>query len=359
MIDAIVDIPLPGQLTAPVGDGLAAAAQGHFLAGPENRLVPVAVGCVLDEPDCGYSPLVLYGPSGTGKSHIAQGLAAAWKARNRRQRVVCTTAVEFARELADAIESQAVEEFRTKYRTADLLVFEDLGQLATRKSGKLSAQEELVQTLDALLAQQRWVIVTAPAAVPELPGLLPTLQSRLSAGLTIALAPPGPAAREAILRQLAARKGVQLPELVAQVLAAGLGGTVPQLAGALSQLAGPARFGAAEIDLASAKRYLARRNRSRQPTIHDIALATARHFRLRLADLRSSVRHRALVTGRGVAVYLARHLAGRSLQEIGRYFGGRDHSTVMHSCRQTARLAQSDPTIHEAIECLQKELWKK
>ena len=91
-------------------------------------------------PDTGYNPLVLYGPSGTGKSHLAHGLAAAWKARNRRDRVVCTTAVDFARELADAIESQAVEEFRAKYRTADLLVFEDLGLLATRKSGKLNAK---------------------------------------------------------------------------------------------------------------------------------------------------------------------------------------------------------------------------
>ena len=139
-----------------------------------------------------YNPLVLYGPSGTGKSHLALGLAAAWKARDVaaqpyagarvctsirtlrrqphtacadyiRQRVVCTTAVDFARELADAIETQAVEEFRAKHRGAAMLVVEDLGQLATRKSGKLSAQEELVHTLDALVAEGRWVVVTASA----------------------------------------------------------------------------------------------------------------------------------------------------------------------------------------------------
>ena len=91
------------------------------------------------------------------------------------------------------------------------------------------------------------------------------------------------------------------------------------------------------------RRYLAQRNRQRQPSLHEIALATARHFSLRLADLRSPVRRRALVTARGVAVYLARHFAGESLQEIGRYFGGRDHTTVMHSCRKTEEIVEGDP----------------
>ena len=211
MVDGVVDIPLPGRtLTvdaascrAGVGSrddaarrqqnagSLAGtrsvpntfvpttvtrqdAASTHFLAGPENRLVEVAVRSVVEGQPNGYNPLVLYGPSGTGKSHLALGLAAAWKAADRnvagtrrvpdrlphtacadyikRQRVVCITAVDFARELADAIETQAVEEFRAKHRGAAMLVVEDLGQLATRKSGKLSAQEELVHTLDALVA---------------------------------------------------------------------------------------------------------------------------------------------------------------------------------------------------------------
>ena len=157
-----------------------------------------------------FNPLVLYGPSGTGKSHLARGMAAAWKARdnvlltvrarksphaereeyNTRQRVVCTTAVDFARELAEAIDTQAVEEFRAKHREAALLVVEDLGMLATRKAGKLNAQEELIHTLDALLAEDRWVIVTASAPPAELPGILSALKSRLTGGLTIPLRRP-------------------------------------------------------------------------------------------------------------------------------------------------------------------------
>ena len=266
--------------------------------------------------------------------------------------------MDFARELAEAIETQAVEEFRAKYRTAALLVFEDLGMLATRKSGKLSAQEEFIHTLDALLAEDRWVVVTASASPAELAGILPALQSRLTAGLSIPLLPPGPETRLAILRQLATLRKVQLPEPVAQLLAEGLAGTVPELAGALLQLIMRARVGNDEIDLPSAKRFLARRKHAHQPTLHEIALATARHFSLKLADLRSPVRRRSLVTARGVAVYLMRHLTGASLQEIGSYFGGRDHTTVIHSCRKTEELMQSDPAIGEAIAALQSELWK-
>ena len=358
MANGIVDIPLPGRPLGPADQDGGAVSPCHFVAGPENRLVDVAVRSMLDEPVIGYNPLVLYGPSGTGKSHVAGGLAELWKARNRRQRVVSTMAVDFARELADAIESQAVEEFRTKYRTANLLVFEDLGQLATRRSGKLSAQEELIHTLDALLAEERWAIVTASASPAELPGLLPALQSRLAAGLTIPLAPPGPEARLTVLRQLAGLREIELPESVARVLAEGLGGTVPELAGALMQLAMPADFGADPIDLHTAKQYLVERNHRAQPTLREIALATSRHFSLKLSDLRSPTRRRALVTARGVAIYLARRFSGKSFQEIGQYLGGRDHTTVMHGFQRTEQMIATDAAIHEAIEHLHGELWK-
>ncbi len=362
MPDGVVNIPLPGRPLDLGGSWDGAAAPCHFLAGPENQLVEVAVRSVVDRQAVVYNPLVLYGPSGTGKSHIARGLASLWSGgkgdRSRRSRVVCTTAVDFARELAEAIEAQAVEEFRTKHRTADLLVFEDLGMLATRKSEKLSAQEELIHTLDALLAEDRWVVVTAAAAPAELPGLMPALQSRLAAGLTIPLAPPGPAARLAVLRQLAAIRDIALPEPVVRLLAENLSGTTPELAGALTELTVSASFDAAPIDLQEVKRFLAEKSGPRQPSLHDIALATARHFGLRLSELKSPERRRALVAARGVAMYLARRWGEKSLEEIGRYFGGRDHTTVMHSCRTTGELVKHDPATHEAIERLRVALWK-
>ncbi len=358
MVDGVANIPLPGRMLDSAAPESGATQPGCFLAGPENRLVETAVRSVVEEPANGYNPLVIYGRSGTGKSHIAQGLAAAWKARDRRARVVCTTAVDFARELADAIETQAVEEFRTKHRGADLLIVEDLGRLATGKSGKLSAQEELIHTLDTLVAEGRWMVVTASIPPVHLTGIVPALQSRLTAGLAIPLAPPGPEARLAILRQLASMRGIPLPEPVARVLAEGILGTAPELAGALLQLAMPAELGKGRLDEETARQYVADRCRGRQPTLHEIALATARHFSLRLADLRSPVRRRALVVGRGVAIYLARRLTDESLDKIGDYFGGRDHSTVMHGCRKTEELIVNDPAVREAVDRLQKTLWK-
>jgi chromosomal replication initiator protein len=359
MVDGVVDIPLPGKpLESAAQEGGAVAAR-HFLAGPENHLVEVAVRAVVEGEADGFNPLVFYGPSGTGKSHLAHGLAAAWKARDRRLRVVCTTAVDFARELADAIETQAVDEFRAKHRGAAFLVVEDLGMLATRKSGKLNAQEELIHTLDTLVAEGRWVVVTASVPPAALPGILPALQSRLTAGLLVPLAPPAAEARLAILEQLAMLRDIALPQPVARVLADGLVGTAPELAGSLLQLAAPTEFQDDAFDLEAARRYVAKRSRKHRPSLHEIALATARHFSLRLADLRSPVRRRALVVARGVAVYLARQLTEDSLQEIGGYFGGRDHSTVMHSCRKTEELICCDPTVREAVDRLKTALWKK
>jgi len=357
MADGIVDIPLPGSIPSPNGENGAAAAC-HFLVGPENRLVEVAVRSVIEELDVGYSPLVLHGPSGVGKSHLARGLAEAWKARLRRDRVVVTTGVDFARGLADAIESQSLEEFRAAYRTANMLVFEDLGQLAVRRQEKLSAQEELVFTLDALLADRRWIVVTAAAAPAELPGLLPALQSRLSAGLSLPLVPPEAATRRALLRRLTDSNDISMPEPILGALADGLRGTAPQLAGAVGELSARFRLDGRQMDLPAVDRFLTMHNHKRQPSLHEIALATAHYFSIKLSELRSPVRRRVLVAARSVAVYLARQVAGLSLQEIGRYFGGRDHTTILHSFRQAEKFLQTDPLVHQAIEHLRKALWK-
>lgn len=358
MVDGIADIHLVGH-SLPAAEQGEAVALGNFLAGPENRLVEVAVRAAVEKPANCYNPLVLYGPSGTGKSHLAEGIAAAWRASHRRSRVIHVAAVDFARQLADAIETQAVDEFRGKYRGADLLIVEDLHRLVARRPEKLNTQEELANTLDVLLAEGRWAVFTAATAPAEMPGLTPALQSRLSGGLTIPLSPPGPAARLALLERLAASRGLSLPKPVAQVLADGIRGTAPELAGALWELAQPSPRGDGLLDLSAAREYVERRCRGRRPNLHSIALAASRHFAIRLSEMRGPSRRRALVAARGVAMYLARTLGNARLDEIGRYFGGRDHATVLHGIRKTADTFQTDPVVREAIERLQESLWKK
>jgi len=359
MVEAIIDIPLPGQgFTCLGAEGKAHKtndAISHFLAGPENRLVEVVVRSVLDQQPNGYNPIVLYGPSGTGKSHLASGLAAEWKARNRR-RVECISAVDFARELADAIETQAVEEFRTKYRQAELLVFEDIGRLVNRKSEKLSAQDEFVHTLDALIERGAWVIVTSASAPGEMTGILPVIQSRLMAGLTVPLAPPEPNTRLAIINRLAELRKIDLPEPAAQTLAEGFNGTVRELMGALTQLEVPARRAGGHIDVNAVRSLLAERSREYKTSIHAIALVTARHFGLKLSELRSPSRQRAVVTVRDVAAYLARNIMKCSFDEIGRYFGDRDHTTMMHSWHKMENLINNDPAMRHEVEELSREI---
>ena len=324
----------------------------HFLAGPENQLLEPAIHDVLQRRPALYNPLVLHGPSGTGKSHLARGLLAAWRDRFPPASVVYTAAVDFARELADAIETQAVVDLRAKYRTANLLVFEDVGRLAD----KPAAQVELIHTIDAVMQEGGQVVVTAAVPPGELRDLAPALQSRLLAGLAVALSPPGAAARLAVVRQLAALREIELAEPVAQALAEGLGGTVPELLGALVQLDVPARLDGKSIDAEAVQLYLAKRNGARQPQLADIAIAAARYFSLKLSDLRGPSRRRPVVAARDVAMYLARSLMRASLERIGRYFGGRDHTTVMHACRKTGSLLKTDPLIRQAVEQLQQKL---
>jgi chromosomal replication initiator protein len=355
MVDSVVSIPLSGRTLVSTAASNGAAPPCHFLVGSENSLVVTAVQSVLGKQCKNYNPLVFYGPSGTGKSHLAEGFAAAWRTCHRRQKVVCTTASDFARDLADAVEMQAVDEFRAKCRGAALLVIEDLGMLITGRSAKLSVQEELICTLDVMIAEGRLVIVTASAAPNLLHGIVPALQSRLQSGLTIPLALPSVETRLAILRELAACRDIPLSEPAARILAEGLSGTPPQLTGSLLQFAA-VNSSKAPLSAAAAKKYVAGRRHSHQPSLHEIALATARHFSLRIVDVRSSVRKRPLVVARGVAVYLARSLTSESLEDIGRYFGGRDHTTILHSCQRTEQSAKKDPAISDAIETLAKKL---
>jgi chromosomal replication initiator protein len=355
MVDGIVTIPLPGHamicVVPPDGESPRPSALGQFLAGPENRLVEPSVRAVLERRAAPFNPLVLYGPSGTGKSHLARGLAAAWKSRFPGQRVAYAMAADFARELADAIEAQAIDDFRHRYREAALAVFEDLADLV----GKDAAQEELLHTLDALLYGGAQVVVTARTTPGGITGLLPGLQSRLTGGLTVPISPPGPAARLAIVQCLAQLREIDLAEPVAQLLADGFSGTVPELLGALLQLEVPARHDRQTIDARAVRQYLAERSASKHHQVREIAIATARHFSLKLADLRGSSRRRPVVAARDVAMYLTRRITRASLYQIGQFFGGRDHTTVLHSCHKAEELVKDDPAVRQALHELQQK----
>jgi len=324
----------------------------EFIAGPENRLAGFAVQSVLDKAASQYNPLVIYGPTGAGKSHLALGLAGWWQKQHPQANVVYLPAADFAERYADAVETDTVRSWRDQLRAASLFVLEDIGHLA----GKRSAQSELWHTLDAIWQQEGLVVVTSRHLPAQMTTLIPALRSRLTAGLSVPLSLPGPGARRMILERLAAARGTLLPKRAAQTLADGLDLSAPALLGALLELEMTAGDSRGPIDAQRVRSYMAGHARADSITLRTIAVSAAKYFGLKLSELKSPRRRQHIVAARGVAMYLSRELTGKSLEQIGIYFGGRDHTTVMHGCRRTADLLKHDPATGQAVADLRKLL---
>jgi len=355
-VDQIVSIPLPDpgvdpDSSTPGGDAGGPRLLPLFI-GPENRLVEVAVGSVLESPGAEYNPMLLVGEPGVGKSHLAYGLAAAYQARYPRRSVVCQPAIDFAREWADAMETQATERFRRRYDAARLVVLDDV----TRLAGNDHAQAALVSLIDTAVAANHQVVATACSPAGRWARVSSALQSRLEAGLSVPRAPPGEDARRAILLHTAAQRGLPLSESAARILAEGLSGSVRELLGSLARLQAARQMNGAPIDVDAARAYVAQRRAGASIKLKDIAAAAARVFSLPVGQLRGRSQRQEVVSARGTAMYLARQLTESTLEEIGRYFGGRDHTTVLHQCQKTARLLDSEPAVERMIEQVEEIL---
>ena len=316
---------------------------GATLAGLE-RFLPAA--------SAHASPLVLTGPPGTGKSHLAYGLHNEWRRRWPDDPVCYLPAVDFVRELNDAGESRNSQAWRSRYRSCRLFVLEDLGHLTANHA----AQVELIHALDAFADSRSQVVITSRLTIDELPALLPGLRSRLQAGLAVSLNLPSSDTRQVLLERLVTARNTPITAEALAALAEGLAFTVPELFGALLYLENSALLDGGRIELEQAQQLIAQRAGGRAPSIRGIAAQTAKHFALKLPDLKSASRRRAVVIARGVAMYLSRQLTDKSLEQIGNYFGGRDHTTVAHGCRKTEDLIENDPSTRQAVLHLHRTL---
>lgn len=368
-----------------IGESRRSPSLRGFLAGEENRLPLAAAEKFLDDAVASTSQtsdgdeanndvgargglLVLHGPTGTGKTHLVEALLAQWSARLPECSVVVMNGSEYAEQYADAVENDRITEFQSRVRAADLFVLEDAGKLAT----KSPAQWELLHTLDALEQRGAYVVLTLDAAPQTYDTLLPGLIGRFGAGYVFPLAAPSQATRRALLAAFAAERGLSIDPKALDLLAADRETTVRELRGTLISLEAEAldqaRREAAKtlfplrpgetpvIDLPVVRRFLANRGGGEGPTLKQIVEQTARHFGLRAADLKSGSRRRSVVTARDTAVFLARRLTKKSLQEIGEYLGGRDHTTILHSCRKLEAADELDPTQRATITTLRERL---
>jgi chromosomal replication initiator protein len=328
---------------SPAGGGVLEASD--FIAGPENRLAGAATQWLLDSAERSYSPLVLHGPPGSGKSLLAHGFAESC------EDAVFTTGADFVREVATAIDKNTLTEFRERYRSAGLVVIEDLTDLADRRS----AQRELINLLDVLELREVPVVVTSRLPPSEIADLPPALRSRLAGGLQIALAPPGIAARAEILHRLAAGREMEIEPAAVQLLAESVAGTVPELQGALHELAATTE-GDGVLGLADIRRFLDLRRARRQPNIATVIKVVAKYYGLKPTKLTGPARSRQVSLARSMAIYLGRQLTGQSLEGLGKYFGNRDHSTVLYNYRTLAGRLETDAELRAAVDHLQREL---
>lgn len=337
MVHGVFSIPLPGHAGGGATTSNAGRPLADFVAGPENAVVAKVIRSYLDQADETTSLLVFYGPSGSGKSHLARGLTGWWQKHHPGKRALCLTGAEFAQAYGEAVRDDCLSGFRIRLRQLTLLVVDDIQQLAAKRG----AQDELRHTLDALADRRALVVVTARELPAHSRALLSGLRSRLSAGLNLSLALPGPRTRRVLVKRLAEARGLTVPDGALDKLADAIKDGVPALLSALMELELAAQ-GERRWDAGHVRKLVAQRKTAGMPSLRAIAGLTARYFGLTVAQLKSPMRRQALVTARGMAMYLARELTDKSLDEIGSFFGGRDHSTVLHSCRRVQKLVAED-----------------
>ncbi|MDA8389408.1 MAG: chromosomal replication initiator protein DnaA [Gammaproteobacteria bacterium] len=313
--------------------------------GKSNQLARAAARQVGENPGGAYNPLFIYGGVGLGKTHLMQAAGNLLISHKPEARVSYVHSERFVQDMVKALQHNAINEFKKHYRSLDALLIDDIQFFA----GKERSQEEFFHTFNALLEGQRQVIITADRFPKEFVGVEERLISRFGSGLTVSIEPPELETRVAILIKKAEQEGVTLPDDVAFFVAKRVRSNVRELEGALRRLLASANFTGRTIDVAlaaeSLKDLLA--FQERLVTIMNIQKLVAEYYKIRVGDLSSKSRSRQVTRPRQVAMALAKELTHHSLPEIGKEFGGRDHSTVIHACRKVEQLVKEDPRTKE------------
>jgi chromosomal replication initiator protein len=348
---------MPSVATPPQGTGLNTRYTfDNFVVGPSNQLAHAAAVAAASSRAKRYNPLFIYGGVGLGKTHLVNAVGHRALADNPHLRVLFLSAERFTNEFIWSLQNHRISEFRDRYRNGcDVLLMDDIQFLA----GREQTQEEFFHTFNSLYHDDRQIVVTSDVYPQQIPEMEERLISRFQWGLVADIQAPELDTRIAILKAKAEQEHISLSDDVALFLAQVVKSNVRELEGTLLRLAVKAELGNRPIDLEFAKEALrgVLPKSETATTVEDIQRAVCEYYSIRLADLKSHRRHRAVSFPRMVAMYLCRQRLGTSFPELGDRFGGKDHTTVMSAVRKIDGLIkQEDSALINAVEAIERKL---
>ncbi|MDO8844735.1 MAG: chromosomal replication initiator protein DnaA [Methylicorpusculum sp.] len=317
----------------------------NFVEGKSNQLAKAASIQVSENIGKAYNPLLIYGASGLGKTHMMHAIGNAILQKNPSANVVYLHSEKFVQDMVKALQQNAINTFKEYYRGVDTLLIDDIQFFA----GKERSQEEFFHTFNTLLEKKHQVVLTCDKYPKEIVGLEDRLKSRFGWGLPVAIEPPDLETRAAILMKKAALVNVELPQEVAFFIGKRIPSNVRDLEGALRRVIANSQFTGREITTEFVKEALHDliSLQDKLVSVENIQKTVAEYFKIRVADLSSKNRRQSITRPRQIAMTLARELTSHSFPEIGEAFGGRDHTTVINACKRIAELRDSDSKMEE------------
>ena len=326
----------------------------NFVVGPSNRFATAACQAVAESPAKAYNPLFLYGHVGLGKTHLMQAVTHQIKKNHPNLSICYTTSEKFTNELIEAIRHRATTQFRQKYRTIDVLLIDDIHFIA----GKESTQEEFFHTFNALHNNRKQIIISSDRPPKEIANLEERLSSRFAWGLIADIQPPDYETRVAILRKKSERELVTVPDNVICFIAEQIKTNIRELEGALIRVVAYSLLEEKPVTLELAKAVLKDmvKETLKIISVEMIQRKVADHFKMTVTDLKAKRRSRNIILPRQIAMYLTRKLTNMSLPEIGGAFGGKDHTTVLHSFKKIETDLVKDKGLKNTVDGLSIEI---
>jgi chromosomal replication initiator protein len=318
-----------------------------FIVGPSNQFAHAACRAVAEAPSRSYNPLFIYGGVGLGKTHLMHAIGHYVMTQLHSMKLTYISSERFMNEMINAVRYDRILDFRERYRSVDVLLVDDVQFLA----GKEGTQTEFFHTFNALYDAQKQIVISSDCPPHEIPSLEERLRSRFEWGLIADIQPPDLETKVAILRKKAETEGVPLPDNVAIYIASKIKSNIRELEGSLIRLIAYASLTGREISLQLAQDVLRNvlQNDDRAITIEIIQKFVSEYYQLKLTELKSRNNSKSVAMPRQIAMYLCKNLTNASLPEIGKSFGGKHHSTVIHSIRKIEDLRQRDGVFNTLI----------